>query len=253
MNRQFLFTTLISLCTVAAGDTISESRTATEIVRDALNHWRGTSSQGEMTMTIHRPDWERSMSMQSWTEGEKRSLVRVTAPRKDRGNGTLMDDNKMWSFSPKVNRVIKVPSSMMNQSWMGSDFSNKDISRTDDIVEQYDHTLISTSELDGHTVYEIESIPHEDAAVVWGKEVLSVRDDNVLVEQRFYDQDMELLRQLTTLEFAEMSGRTVASRQRMHKTDAEDEWTEIRIDSIEFDVEISDNVFTLANLRNPRE
>ena len=83
--------------------------------------------------------------------------------------------------------------------------------------------------------------------------MLSVRDDNVLVEQRFYDQDMELLRQLTTLEFAEMSGRTVASRQRMHKTDAEDEWTEIQIDSIEFDVEISDNVFTLANLRNPRE
>ncbi len=206
-----------------------------------------------MTMTIHRPDWERSMSMQSWTQGEKRSLVRVTAPRKDRGNGTLIDDNKMWSFSPKVNRVIKVPSSMMNQSWMGSDFSNKDISRTDDIIEQYDHTLVSTSVIDGHTVYEIESIPHEEAAVVWGKEVLSVRDDNVLVEQRFYDQDMELLKKLTTLEYAVMSGRTVASRQRMVKVGAEDEWTEIRIDSVEFDVEINDNVFTLSNLRNPRE
>ena len=78
-----------------------------------------------MTMTIHRPDWERSMSMRAWTEGDDRSLVRVTAPARDRGNGTLMDDNRMWSFSPRVNRVIKVPSSMMNQSWMGSDFSNK--------------------------------------------------------------------------------------------------------------------------------
>jgi outer membrane lipoprotein-sorting protein len=253
MNRLLVLTTLLLLGSQATADTDGETRTATDIVRDALNHWRGTSSQGEMTMTIHRPDWERSMSMQSWTEGEKRSLVRVTAPRKDRGNGTLMDDNKMWSFSPKVNRVIKIPSSMMNQSWMGSDFSNKDISRTDDIIEQYDHTLVSTSEVDGHTVYEIESIPHEDAAVVWGKEVLVVRDDNVLVEQRFYDQDMELLRKLTTLEFAMMSGRTVASRQRMQKTGAEDEWTEIRIDSVEFDVDINDNVFTLSNLRNPRE
>ncbi len=76
----------------------------------------------------------------------------------------------------------------------GSDFSNKDISRTDDIVEQYDHTLISEFELDGHVVYEIESVPHEDAAVVWGKEVLFIRDDNVMVEQRFYDQDMRLLK-----------------------------------------------------------
>jgi outer membrane lipoprotein-sorting protein len=228
-------------------------RDAKEIVRDALNHWRGLSSQGAMTMTIHRPDWERSMSMESWTQGEKRSLVRVTAPRKDRGNGTLMDDNNMWSFSPKINRVIKVPSSMMSQSWMGSDFSNKDISRSDEIVEQYDHTLLSESQVDGHVVYEIQSIPHEDAAVVWGKEVLVVRSDNVLVEHRFYDQDGALVKTLTTLEIGEMGGRTVALQQRMGKTDTPDEWTEIVVDAIEFDVELSDNVFTLSNLRNPRD
>ncbi len=240
---------LLSL--TAAADT--GSRDAKDIVRDALNHWRGTSSQGVMTMTIHRPDWERSMSMESWTQGEKRSLVRVTAPRKDRGNGTLMDGNKMWSFSPKINRVIKVPSSMMSQSWMGSDFSNKDISRADDIVEQYDHTLLSETEIDGHTAYEVQSIPHEDAAVVWGKEVLVVRSDNVLIEHRFYDQDGELVKMLRTLEIGEMGGRTVALQQRMEKVSAPGAWTEIIVDSVEFDVDLSDNVFTLSNLRNPRD
>ena len=227
-------------------------RTATDIVRDALNHWRGLSSQSEITMIIHRPDWERSMSMESWTEGEKRSLVRVTEPRKDRGNGTLIDDNNMWTFSPKVNRVIKVPSSMMNQSWMGSDFSNKDISRTDDILEQYDHGLLGESELDGLVVYEIESVPHEDAAVVWGREVLFVREDNVLVEHQFYDQDGKRVKTLRTLEFAEMGGRTVASIQRMEKEETPGEWTEIRLDRVEFDVELGESVFTLSNLRNPR-
>lgn len=227
-------------------------RDATEIVRDALNHWRGLSSHGEMTMIIHRPDWERSMSIESWTEGEKQSLVRVTAPRKDRGNGTLIDDQKMWTFSPKVNRVIKVPSSMMNQSWMGSDFSNKDISRTDEIVAQYDHTLLDQTEIDGVVVYEIQSIPHEDAAVVWGKEVLSIRADNVLVGHQFYDQDGALFKSLRTLEIAEMGGRAVAAKQRMEKIEYPDEWTEIRVDAIEFDVELREGVFTLSNLRNPR-
>jgi outer membrane lipoprotein-sorting protein len=244
---------ILSNMAVADPPTEGEAGAAKEIVRAALNHWRGLTSRGEMTMTIHRPDWERSMSMQSWTQGEKRSLVRVTAPSKDRGNGTLMDDDKMWSFSPKVNRVIKVPSSMMNQSWMGSDFSNKDISRTDDIVEQYDHSLIDQTELDGHVVFEVESIPHEEAAVVWGKEVMKIRDDHVLIEHRFYDQDMQLLKTLLTLEIAEMGGRTVASRQRMSKKEAPDEWTEISVDSVEFDIEISDNMFTLSNLRNPRD
>jgi len=244
---------ILSNMAVADPPTEGEAGAAKEIVRAALNHWRGLTSRGEMTMTIHRPDWERGMSMQSWTQGEKRSLVRVTAPSKDRGNGTLMDDDKMWSFSPKVNRVIKVPSSMMNQSWMGSDFSNKDISRTDDIVEQYDHSLIDQTELDGHVVFEVESIPHEEAAVVWGKEVMKIRDDHVLIEHRFYDQDMQLLKTLLTLEIAEMGGRTVASRQRMSKKEAPDEWTEISVDSVEFDIEISDNMFTLSNLRNPRD
>jgi outer membrane lipoprotein-sorting protein len=247
----FLAATLLVLTGLSASADTGD-RDATDIVRDAINHWRGLSSQGAMTMTIHRPDWQRSMSMESWTQGEKRSLIRVTAPRKDRGNGTLMDNNNMWSFSPKINRVIKVPSSMMSQSWMGSDFSNNDISRSDEILEQYDHTLLSESEVDGYVTYEVESIPHEDAAVVWGKEVLVVRSDNVLIEHRFYDQDGDLVKALRTLQINEMGGRTVATQQRMEKVDAPDEWTEIIVDAIEFDVELSDNVFTLSNLRNPR-
>jgi len=226
---------------------------AQDIVRAAINYWRGTSSVGEMTMTIHRPDWERSMSMRAWTQGADRSLVRVTAPKKDKGNGTLIDDNNMWSYSPKINRVIKVPSSMMGQSWMGSDFSNKDISRVDDIIDQYEHRILGEEEQDGHTVYQIESIPHEDAAVVWGKEVLDIRDDNVLVNHSFYDQDGELVKVLVSLEIGDMGGRVVAIRQRMNKVDEPDEWTEIVVDSMEYDLELKDSLFTLSNLRNPRD
>ena len=226
---------------------------ATEIVRDAVNHWRGVSSVSVMTMVIHRPDWERSMTMRAWTKGEDHSLVRVLEPKKDRGNGTLTDDDNMWTFSPKVNRVIKIPSSMMGQSWMGSDFSNKDVARTDDIVDQYDHTILSVEEVDGVTVYEIESVPHEDAPVVWGREVLRIRDDHVVDTHRFYDQDGELVKKLESLEIGEMGGRVVALRQRMGKIDAPDEWTEIQVGSVDYDVDLKDSLFTLSNLRNPRE
>jgi outer membrane lipoprotein-sorting protein len=244
---------VIALLLVLGGAAPTDAQDAAEIVRASIDNWRGQSSYGEMTMTIHRPSWERTMSMRAWTQGSKKSLVRVTAPKKDAGNGTLMVDNNMWSYAPKVNRVIKVPSSMMGQSWMGSDFSNKDVSRADDIVDQYDHTLLGQEEHEGHTVYVIESIPHEEAAVVWGKEVLHVRDDHVLVSQEFYDQDGVLAKVLESLDIGEMGGRTIALRQRMAKTDTENEWTEFRIDSVEFDIEISDNVFTRSNLQNPRE
>ena len=231
----------------------TQAQDAREIVQGAIDNWRGLSSYGEMTMTIHRPSWERSMSMRGWTSGSKKSLIRVTAPKKDAGNGTLMVDNNMWSYAPKVNRVIKVPSSMMGQSWMGSDYSNKDVSRADDIVDQYDHTLLATDEIDGHTVWTIQSIPHEEAAVVWGKEVLEVRDDYVLLEQEFWDQDGVLVKTLKTLEIGKMGGRNIAIRQRMSKVETDDEWTELSVQSMEFDIEISDNTFTRSNLQNPRD
>ena len=231
----------------------AEERDATQIVRDAIDHWRGLTSYTVMTMVIHRPDWERSMTMEAWTKGEDHSLVRVIEPKKDRGNGTLTDKNSMWTFSPKVNRVIKVPSSMMGQSWMGSDFSNKDISRVDDIIDLYDHTILETIVVDDVTAYRIESIPHEDAAVVWGSEVLTIREDHVVLEHAFYDQDGELVKALTSLEIGEMGGRTIAKRQRMIKTDEPDEWTEIAVDEVQYEIELKDSLFTLSNLRNPRD
>jgi outer membrane lipoprotein-sorting protein len=245
-------TALLVLLLLAASAT-AEDRDATAIVKDAIDHWRGLSSDTVMTMIIHRPDWERTMTMRGWTKGDDRSLVRVLEPRKDRGNGTLTDDNSMWSYSPKVNRVIKIPSSMMGQSWMGSDFSNKDVARADDIVKQYDHSILGEEDVDGITVYEIESIPHEDAAVVWGREVLSIREDHVVLTHKFYDQDGELVKTLTSLEIGEMGGRVIAKRQRMSKVETPDEWTEIQVVSVDYEVELQDSLFTLSNLRNPRE
>jgi outer membrane lipoprotein-sorting protein len=250
MNKRFLIT-LVLLAIPVLG--FGEERDGKTIVRDAINHWRGLSSYTEMTMLIHRPDWERSMTMQAWTKGDDRSLVRVLEPKKDRGNGTLTDDKSMWSYSPKVNRVIKVPSSMMGQSWMGSDFSNKDIARADDIVDEYDHSVLSVKEVDGVNVYEIESIPLEDAAVVWGSEILRISEDHVVLEHSFFDQDGELVKSLNTMEVVTMGGRTIAKRQRMSKADDANEWTEIQVNEVEYEVDLKDSLFTLSNLRNPRD
>lgn len=250
MNARYLLSLLLLLIPALGS---AEERDGRSIVRDAMDHWRGLSSYTEMTMVIHRPDWERSMTMRAWTKGEKQTLVRVVEPRKDRGNGTLTDDKSMWSYSPKVNRVIKVPSSMMGQSWMGSDFSNKDIAKTDEIVDEYQHSILSIEEIDGITTYEIQSIPNEDAAVVWGSEVMRVREDHVVLQHSFFDQDGELVKTLGTLEVVEMGGRVIAKRQRMTKADEPDEWTEIQVNEIEYEIELKDSLFTLSNLRNPRE
>lgn len=244
---------VVCLLALWIGNAPAEELSASDIIRKAMDHYRGLTSYSEMTMTIHRPDWERSMTMRAWTQGDKRTLVRVIEPKKDAGNGTLSVDGNMWTYTPKINRVIKIPSSMMSQSWMGSDFSNKDVSKDTNIIDQYDHSLLEQYEQGGHTVYVIQSIPHEEAAVVWGKEILWVRDDWVLLEQQFWDQDGALVKTLKSLDIRLMGGRNVAAVMRMSNQDKPDDWTELRTLAVEFDLELPASQFTLSNLRNPRQ
>jgi outer membrane lipoprotein-sorting protein len=231
----------------------AEVTDARELVRAAMEHWRGTSSYSEMTMTIHRADWERSLSIRAWSEGDTLSLVRITAPKKDNGNGTLLKNKDMWTYLPKINRIIKIPSSMMSQGWAGSDFSNKDISKSTDILDQYDHSLSAETQENGHTVYTIAAIPHEDAPIVWGKEVLKIRDDFVLLEEQYWDQDGKLVKVMQARDIVEMGGRTVARVLRMGKVDSPHEWTELTVSEIQFDLDLPAGIFTLSNLRNPRQ
>ena len=143
MLKKWVVSVLVLFAAVGAA---AQELDAADIIRKAMEHYRGLTSYSELTMIIHRPDWERSMTMRAWTEGEKRTLVRVVEPKKDAGNGTLSVDGNMWTYTPKINRVIKIPSSMMSQSWMGSDFSNKDVSKDTVIIDQYDHTLLDQYE-----------------------------------------------------------------------------------------------------------
>ena len=138
------------------------------LVSDAVNYYRGNASFSVVDMTIHRPGWERTLTIKAWTRGQKDSLFTITAPPKDTGNGTLKKGKEMWMFNPRVNRVIKLPPSMMSQSWMGSDFSNNDLAKSDSIIDDYTHKITNTETHDGKKVYVVTSMPKPDAPVVWG-------------------------------------------------------------------------------------
>lgn len=230
----------------------ARAQDAAAIVQAAIDYWRDVSSYSVADMTIHRPEWDRTMTIRVWTRGQEESLVRVAAPPKDAGNATLLIGDDMWSFTPKINRVIKIPSSMMSQSWMGSDFSNNDLAKADDLVRHYRHRLIGTERHDGRRVYVVESVPEEAAPVVWGKEIVKIREDHLVLEHEFYDQTGALVKRLTSLEIRPMGGKLIAARQRMQRVDKPEEWTEIRVREARFAIDIPPYTFTLSNLRNPR-
>lgn len=250
MNRLVIST--IFLISSALFSSAVSADEALERVKAAIDHWRGTTSRVEAHMTIHRPTWERRMALVSWMRGRGQSLVRFTAPAKDAGSASLTVQDDMWTYSPKVNSVVKVPPSMKAQSWMGSDFSYTDLSKADDIINYYTHTLLGTETVEGKRVYEIQSVPHESAPIVWGKEILKIREDNVLLERGFYDQDGKLVKIMRASDIGIIGGKIYAKVLKMENLERPDEWTEVVHDKVQFGLAIPESTFTLSNLQNPR-
>jgi len=244
-------TTLVTLLFFSAG-VFAQALAAQQIIERAIDRTRGLASHARLTMHVVRPAWQRSTTIETWTRGREDALIRFVAPARDAGNATLKLGARMWTYTPRLNRTIRLPFSLMSQSWAGTDFSYDDLSRTDNLLQHYDLAIERTEVIDGVTVFTISAIPQADAPVVWGKEELRIRDDDVVIEQTFFDQDLEPVKRMSVLAIGEMGGRTLATHFRMFKFDSPDQYTELRWEEAEFDIELGDEHFTLFNLQKAR-
>lgn len=239
---------IIAVCTTSVN--AEENFDPLTLVTSAIDQTRGLSSYSEMTMLIKRPSWQRESTLYAWTRGREDALIRFVAPARDAGNALLKQGNNMWTFNPKLNKSIRLPGGMMSQSWAGSDFSYDDMSRSDKWIKHYRLEHVATEETDGLKTYTIDAIPFDDAPVVWGKERLRIREDSVLIEAIYYDQDMQPLRRMVSTEIGVLGGRTMATTMRMLDLEKPNSFTEVRYDAMDFDVALEDRLFTLFSLQS---
>jgi outer membrane lipoprotein-sorting protein len=108
-------TIYISAFLFITGLPVSFSQDAKEIVKKADDKMQGEkTSYSNMTMKIIRPTWERTITFKSWTLERDYSLALVTSPPKENGQTFLKRKNEMWNWNPTINRLIKLPPSMMD-------------------------------------------------------------------------------------------------------------------------------------------
>jgi outer membrane lipoprotein-sorting protein len=224
---------------------------AREVVKAAVDYYRGKASISKVNMTIHRPAWKRTITIKAWTRGQKDSIFIITSPPKDRGNGTLKRGREMWTYNPKVNRVIKLPPSMMSQAWMGSDFSNNDVARSDSIIQDYTHELETTESHQGKSLYVIKSTPRPGAPVVWGMQRLKIREDHILLCQEFYDEDARLVKTMTGRQIEMLGGKPFPRIWKMEKAESPGEYTQLVYEELEFKEDLPKGLFTLSALKHP--
>jgi outer membrane lipoprotein-sorting protein len=236
---------------VAAPAYCVDFKDGADIVEQGFNYLRDKTSYAVVEMTIHRPEWERRMTINAWTKGQDQSLIKIQSPPKDKGSGTLKKGREMWIFNPKVNRIIKLPPSMMSQSWMGSDFSNNDLAKTDSLIKDYTHKIVGTEVNDGRKVYIIESLPKPRAPVIWGMLKLKIREDLVFLSEVFFDEELKPVKIMTGTQIQLLGGKLFPKIWRMEKADARNEYTLMDYQFVAFNVDLDENRLSVSSLKTP--
>lgn len=224
----------------------------TQRVAAAEKNLEGKTFTATATMTVDKDGNTRTMKMKTWWKNRKLALVKILEPKKDHGTGNLRIDLDLWQYLPKVNRIVRIPSSMMLQSWMGSDFSNDDLVRGGSLANDYTHQLLSRETLNGAPTEKIACTPKPNTPIVWGKIVIWIQTiDNAPIKQEFYNEKGELIKTLIGTNIKRFGTHSIPTHLRMQHAKKENSSTEIEYDpkTIVFDKDIPDSVFTQENLR----
>ena len=246
----FLLTLAVLLCMLGQADEhVPDVET---IVKRIDQLYRSETSYADMEMRIVTPHWERTLAMTVWTQGMRKTFIRITAPKKEQGVATLRIGNEMWNYLPKTNKTMKIPPSMMMGSWMGSDFTNDDLVRESSMLNDYTYQYVTPEDASPDHLY-IQLVPKEDSPIVWGKIVVAVKDGSLIpVWQRFYDEKGNLMRVMNFKEIKTFGDKTVPSVMEMIPQNKEGHKTVVRWLNASFDSDIDDKIFTRRNLQRRR-
>lgn len=249
-TRSFLLRTVLFGALMSFYSLHATNQNAKIIVQKADEKIRGKSSHLRMTIQTIRPDWRRTMEIEAWMKGTDLSLIRILAPAKERGIIFLKKEKEVWVWYPTLERSIRLPPSMMSQSWMGTDFTNDDLVKESSLLKEYTHRIMGDTLIDNRACYTIEMIPLPEAAVVWSKVIVCIdKKDFMELHSRFYDEDGLLINTMNSRDIQIMSERLIPTTFEMIPADKKNQRTEMKYQRIDFDPIIPDAFFTLETMR----
>jgi outer membrane lipoprotein-sorting protein len=248
-------TTLLIVCTIVgwmpAQTTTGQALTAKQIIEKMEAQMRGNTLYSEMTMTTVRPRYTREVTMKTWMKGERYSMILITAPARDKGTSYLKRDKEIWNYVPNIDKLIKLPPSMMSQSWMGSDFSNDDLVRESSSINDFTHKITDTVKYDGYDCWVLELTPKQGTSIIYGKVKIWVSQKHFLqLRVENYDDKQVLVSTMTFRDVKTMGGRLMPTVIEIIPAGKKGHKTILKYLDVRFNTPIEDSFFTVQNMKS---
>jgi outer membrane lipoprotein-sorting protein len=200
-------------------------------------------------MVIHGPRSSRTIESKTWAVGEKKSFSEYLSPAREAGTKMLKLEDALWIYSPTTDRTIQISGHMLRQSVMGSDLSYEDMMDDATYKDNY-HAEVTGEEILRDTKCWIVLLEAKTEDVTYQvRKIWMDADKYIPLREELYAKSGKLLKKTELYDFRMIQGRWFPGRMVFKDVLKRGDGTEFIIESIEFDTDIPEYIFTKASLR----
>jgi outer membrane lipoprotein-sorting protein len=230
----------------------TQNYSAIDIIKKSEEKLRKATSsmKADLKITTIRPKWTKSKTIRTWTDGNN-GMIMIIAPEKEEGISFLKTEEGVWNYIPKINSTVKMPPSLMMNSFMGSELSNDDMIHQSSNVEDFNHQLLNDTIINGRECYQIELTPKPQSMVVWGKVVMSIDKEHFIqLQTLFYDENNELINTIKGENIVVFDGVYLAKQLTVVRADKPGRKTVLEYLAVEFGLNLPADFFTKDHMKS---
>jgi hypothetical protein len=241
-----LFTTLAVAAAAAAAETGEGDSGAEDLVRRTVAALPKQPFRANLELTPSGAP-TRQVDLRHKRIGTKRaSYLEVTAPEELKGIRFLFIEEEgappeQYIKIAAARSPVRVKDQIRTQPFLESAFYVSDLVEPD--LDAYRYRLVGEEGIGGRKVKLVEAVPKNPADEIYGKTVVAIDPERLLILRRqFFDKDGKLVKTWTIDLVEEVEGVQTIRDQRMenHKDGSQ---ARLKTSSIDYGVDLADNMF----------
>jgi outer membrane lipoprotein-sorting protein len=232
--RYLIISILLALPTLIFSQALSAEEIIKRVDKNRITDGKIVVSK----MVIHGRRGERTVESKSWQRNLYDSFSEYLAPAREKGTKMLKLGDQLWTYSH-----------MLRQSVMGSDLSYEDMMEDPFLQNIYNAEIVDTDTISNRLVWILDlKAKKEDAS--YDKCKLWVDKERFLpLKENLYAKSGKLLKTIDITEVMKVDGRWIVKSALYKDVLKQGDGTRMIIESIEFDDNIPEHIFSKASLR----
>ena len=200
-------------------------------------------------MIINGRRGSRSIKSKSWMYGEEKSYTEYLAPAREAGTKMLKLEDQLWTYIPSTDRTIKISGHMLRQSVMGSDLSYEDMMEDPELINLYEANVIEEETFLDRPCWILELTAKVEDISYYSRKIWVDKERYVSFKEERFARSGKLLKVFEVKEVRSIQNRWVPTHMVFKDALKSGKGTEYFIESIEFNADIPEALFTKASLR----